>query len=191
MKNKFILIITILFLSLQFASCSGGSDGSDGANAPAPEEEEDTGGGTSGGSGGGSACLSTTQKDNITKLFNRLADMSSVNGVFTKNGEAIFAGDYSFSKENDSSWQVVVQFCELVTDPQCGIEAWGAAFRNGCFSFKSDLGEFYRSKIVSSSSNSLRFTTSDPEIGKIDTSISISSEGKVRVREGSRVFEEE
>jgi hypothetical protein len=179
--KKSSLVLTLLFLSIAFISCSG-SNGSDGKDAP-PQEEEDTGG-TSGGGGGGSACLSTNQKENITKLFNRLADISQASGLAKQSsrdseGNTIntdLFGGYIFTKESDSSWTVYGAFCDELE--QCYEISSKASFRNGCFFVDKD-----QAKILSSSSNSLRVYVKTVDGSRDESSISISSSDKVRTQE--------
>ena len=115
--KKFILILTVLFLSLIFVSCSGSSGG---GSDPAPQEEEDTGGttggttggstggssgGTSGGTSGGAARL--TYDSELSKKEIRALDVSTqaladieIDGRQIRRFSQIFGGNRSSNVVN-------------------------------------------------------------------------------------------
>ena len=137
--NKFSLIFALLF---SMVSCGGGSDGSDGADAPAPQEEEDTGGGTtggtgggsSGGSGGGTACLTERQREDIRAFLNRASELPE-NGTASDPDIDWTSYSVDFNVVSASSWTFIGEGCaDTPEGPQCEQgEQILIEFRDGCF----------------------------------------------------------
>ena len=203
--KKFNLILTVLFLSLIFVSCSGSSGG---GSDPAPQEEQDPGGtsggttgttsggtsggttggstgGTSGGtSGGGSTCLSTNQKENIRSVLNRVVEESGDNATLTievgdpGTTDFIGEGDFSLRQSGSNKWAFYGGFCSSEQCADFGEDS-AYSFKNGCFYSTVFLAEI-RSSLANEFTVTYLFTDEDGIRTRNFETWSVSSSGRVK-----------
>lgn len=177
-----IWLLMLALASPMMLSC--GSDDDDGGGGQ--QREEDTGGGTSGGSSGGTsggtgggsptACVSTTNRNNIKTVLDRLADFQVLNAAAVLSlrnpdgtfSDAAFVGPLSTRATSATSWFAAGQLCN---SELCIEVDYRAAFSSssGCF-----LSDGFRAQIISTSSNRIHYNTRPDSQTRIEHIITVT-----------------
>lgn len=192
--HKFSLTLALLFSSLTLVTCGG--KGGDGSGSPAPQEEEDTGGtsggGTSGGTaggtgGGGSTCLSTTQRENIRSVLNRVVEESGGPSTLTievgdpETTEFFGEGGFDLQPSGSNKWAFSGGFCSSEQCADFG-EANAYSFKNGCFYSTSFLTEI-RSALANEFTVTYLFTDDNGIRTRNFETWSVSPSGRVKYQQ--------
>ena len=124
--KKFSLILTVLFLSLIFVSCSGSSGGE------GDSRQEET-----------ADCMSATQEVDLRAFLNRVSEIPVIEGV----GTFVFYPEYSTISQTETyelvsngndTWTMTNIYC--YSSGQCDSDVYSIRIQDGCFyTFDRDL----------------------------------------------------
>ena len=179
-------LLLLLFIPTLITITSCGSDDDSDSSVTAEEDTTGTTGGTGG--GGSGSCLSTSQRNNIRIVLDRLSDRPSIEGNRTDRFRTQAGtyetqnsvGGYAFRRTSQNAYAIGGGFC-TADNSECFDLEGTLAFRDGCFYYDGR-----QSRILSTSSRRISISTTYTDRGvrfRELSSVNISPIGRVTIRE--------